>query len=70
MRDPAILERFVRLAGGPDSPIVVIPTAGGAETYDQSYPGLQAFRDAGATDLVVLHTRDRDVADSEAFVWR
>jgi len=68
MRDPAILERFVRLAGGPDSPIVVIPTAGGAETYDQSYPGLQAFRDAGATDLVVLHTTDRDVADSEAFV--
>ena len=68
MRDPAILERFVRLAGGPDSPIVVIPTAGGSETYDQSYPGLQAFRDAGATDLVVLHTTDRDVADSEAFV--
>ena len=68
MRDPAILQRFLRLAGGPQSPIVVIPTAGGAETYDQSYPGLRRFRDAGATDLTVLHTTDREEADSAAFV--
>ena len=68
MRDPAILQRFLRLAGGPQSPIVVIPTAGGAETYDQSYPGLRPFRDAGATDLTVLHTTDREEADSAAFV--
>ncbi len=68
MRDPAILQRFIRLAGGPQSPIVVIPTAGGAETYDQSYPGLRPFRDAGATDLTVLHTTDRKEADSAAFV--
>jgi cyanophycinase len=68
MRDPAILERFLELAGGPDAPIVVIPTAGGAQTYDQSYPGLQAFRQLGATDLVVLHTTDPKVSDTEAFV--
>ena len=68
LRDPAILERFVGLAGGPDAPIVVIPTAGGSETYDQSYPGLQPFRNLGATDLLVLHTTDRDVANSESFV--
>ena len=68
MRDPAILQRFIRLAGGPQSPIVVIPTAGGAETYDQSYPGLRPFREAGATDLTVLHTTNRDEADSAAFV--
>jgi cyanophycinase len=68
MRDPAILERFLGLAGGPDAPIVIIPTAGGAQTYDQSYPGLQAFRELGATDLVVLHTTDRKVADTDAFV--
>ena len=29
VRDPAIIERFLDLAGGPDVPIVVIPTAGG-----------------------------------------
>ena len=40
MSDRAIMERFVDLAGGPDAPIVVIPTAGGAEEYDQFYqPG-------------------------------
>ncbi len=67
MRDPAIVERFVQLAGGPEAPIVVIPTAGGGETYDQYYPGLRAFRDAGAVDLWVLHTTDRAVADDPAF---
>ena len=68
MRDPAIIERFIQLAGGSHAPIVVIPTAGGGETYDQYYPGLRSFREAGATDLTVLHTRDREEANSEAFV--
>ena len=68
MHDPAILKKFIELAGGPDQPIVVIPTAGGAPSYDQSYAGLKAFRDAGATRLTVLHTYDRKVADTEEFV--
>ncbi len=68
MRDPAIVERFIELAGGDAAPIVVIPTAGGADQYDQYYPGLRAFREAGATDLTVLHTTDRTEADSTAFV--
>lgn len=68
MRDPAIVERFVELAGGPDAPIVVIPTAGGGEEYDQDYGGLETFRRAGATDLTVLHTYDPEEADTEAFV--
>ena len=63
-----ILERFLQLAGGADAPIVVIPTAGGAEHYDQYYPGLRGFKAAGATDLTVLHTTDRAVADTDAFV--
>ena len=68
MRDPGIMERFLELAGGPDAPVVVIPTAGGAAEYDQFYPGLAAWREAGASDLTVLHTNDRGEADSEAFV--
>ena len=67
MQDPAIVERFVQLAGGPEAPIVVIPTAGGGDAYDRYYPGLRAFREAGATDLTVLHTTDREVADDPAF---
>ncbi|MDA1092107.1 MAG: cyanophycinase [Acidobacteria bacterium] len=68
VEDVAILQRFLELAGGPDAPIVVIPTAGGDQSYDQSYPGLQAFRALGATDLVVLHATHRNAADTEAFV--
>ncbi len=68
MRDLGIVRRFIDLAGGPDAPIVVIPTAGGAEDYDEFYPGLRQFRAAGATNLTVIHTNDRAEADSEAFV--
>ena len=68
MQDLGIVRRFIDLAGGPDAPIVVIPTAGGAAEYDQFYPGLRQFRAAGATNLTVIHTNDRDEADSGAFV--
>lgn len=64
---PEILTRFFELAGGKDAPVVVIPTAGGAATYAADWSGLKAFRDFGATNLTVLHTTDRTVADSETF---
>lgn len=67
MQDPAILKRFIDLAGGPDAPIVVIPTAGEEDEYDQYYSGLRLWRQNGATNLTVLHTRDRKEADTEAF---
>ena len=67
MRDPAILERFLALAGGPETPIVLIPTAGGEASYDRDWPGAAPFRAAGADGLTVLHTTDRATADSEAF---
>ena len=65
---PEILTRFFDLAGGRDQPLVVVPTAGGAETYDQNYPGLKMFKDFGVTHITLLHTNDRKVADSEEFV--
>jgi len=68
MHDPAIVERFLELAGGKDAPIVVIPTADGASSYDAFWPGLRPFKDAGATHLTILHTNNRAEADSEAFV--
>jgi len=68
MRDPAIIERFLDLAGGPDVPIVVIPTAGGGDEYDQYWRGLRQFKAAGAKNLTVLHTTDRDVANTDEFV--
>ena len=63
-----ILQRFFELAGGKDAPLVVIPTAGGEESYPQDWKGLKMFKAFGATHITVLHTTDRKVADSEAFV--
>lgn len=68
MRDPSLAQRFIDLAGGPDARIVVIPTAGEREKYTQDFEGVEGFRALGASNLVVLHTRDRNVADSEEFV--
>jgi cyanophycinase len=69
MQDPAIVQRFIDLAGGGEAPIVIIPTAGESDDeYDQYWSGLKQWRDNGARNITVLHTRDRQVADSEAFV--
>ncbi|MCH8127157.1 cyanophycinase [candidate division KSB1 bacterium] len=68
VRGEEIIKRFLDLAGGADVPIVVIPTAGGGETYDQYWRGLRQFKAAGATDLTVLHTKDPKVANTVEFV--
>jgi cyanophycinase len=56
------------LGGGKGAPIVVIPTASGADDYPADWRGLRMFKDFGATNITLLHTKDRQVADSEAFV--
>lgn len=68
LRDLSILERFVDLAGGKDAPIVVIPTAGGGDHYDEFYQGLNLFRAVGATNLTVLHTTDPTIANTDEFI--
>lgn len=67
LTDPDIVQRFIALAGGPDAPIVVVPTAGGGE-YDEFCSCLNQLRDNGARNLTVLHTNDPALADTEAFV--
>jgi cyanophycinase len=68
MRDPEIYQRFIELAGGPDAHIVYIPTAGGAEEYDQFYQALNAWRANGARNVTILHTTDPAEADTETFI--
>jgi cyanophycinase len=68
LRDLSILDRFIQLAGGPEAPIVVIPTAGGADDYDQFFEGLRDFHELGAFNLTVVHTYDTQEADTEEFV--
>ena len=68
MQSPDIYRRFIELAGGPDAPIVMIPTAGGEAEYDEFYQGLNAWRANGARNLILLHTTDPKEADTDAFV--
>lgn len=68
MRSAEIYERFIDLAGGPDAHIVLVPTAGGQDEYDDFYQGMNAWRDHGARNLTLLHTTDPAEADTDAFV--
>lgn len=64
---PTIYEQFIRLAGGPDARIVLIPTAGAEFGSHDGWAAMEGLTRAGATQLEVLHTRSRPVADMEAF---
>jgi cyanophycinase len=63
-----LIKYFIKAAGGNDAPIVVIPTAGGADSYDESNNGVASFKNLGATNITVLHTNNRDEANTESFV--
>jgi cyanophycinase len=64
---PELYARFIELAGGPDALIIDVPTAGGDSVYPADWRGTRGLRAAGARNIVVLHTIDRKVADSDAF---
>ena len=63
-----IIERFIEMAGGPEAPIVVIPTAGSGDRYDEYWRGLNRMKEMGVKNITVLHTRDRDEANSAKFI--
>jgi len=64
---PDIYARFLALAGGKDARIVLVPTAGAEDGSHDAWVALEALRDAGASRIEVLHTRNRRVADMVAF---
>jgi cyanophycinase len=61
-----IWKRFIALAGGPDAPIVVIPTANDDPVPTDPVEA-RMLRKAGATHVTVLHTRSRAEADKPSF---
>jgi cyanophycinase len=65
---PEISGRFIDLAGGRDALILVVPTAGTAGEFGAAYLAGHVLARAGCTNLAILHTRDRNVADADAFV--
>ena len=65
---PSLGQQFIALAGGVESPIVVIPTAGGVAEYGQQTLIAQLLRQLGATQVEVLRPVDPEVADSQDFI--
>ena len=53
---------------GQPAPDFTLPTAGGGESYDDDWSGLDPFREAGATHLTVIHTNDPVTANTDRFV--
>jgi cyanophycinase len=62
------IKRFVALAGGPEAPIVVIPTASETDPVDVEKHHQAFTLRFGVKNVTVLHTRDRAEADKEEFV--
>ncbi len=64
----AVGREFVRLAGGADAVIVVIPTASEfADDPAEADSFVRNWKSLGAGRVSLLHTRDRKVADTAAF---
>jgi cyanophycinase len=73
LKDTGILETFLRLAGGKDARLVVVPTAGGNKNadgrirvYDQNKV-VAPWKNRGFKQVRMLHTHYPKVADTEEF---
>lgn len=68
-----IVEKFIELAGGPDKKFVIVPTAGGNRNREgalieyKEEDVIRAWQRRGLNNVVMLHTHDPKVADSEPF---
>ncbi len=68
-----IMERFIELAGGEHAKIVVVPTAGGnigrngTPTEYDAERVLGGWKARGLTNVHMLHTHDRALADTDSF---
>lgn len=67
-------QRFIQLAGGPGKKFVIVPTNGGNRGQDGTPVEYKAdvvlapWKKRGLTNVVMLHTWDPAVADTDAFV--
>lgn len=67
-------QKFIQLAGGPNKKFVIVPTNGGNKAADgtpivyKEDTVLAAWKKRGLTNVVMLHTWDPKVADTDAFV--
>jgi len=68
MQDTSIFNRFIRLAGGFDANIIMIPTAGADTLSDEQLERSRDFAiSKGVKNVTVLHTKDRELANTPEF---
>lgn len=69
--DSSFYQIFMSEAGGPDAPVVVIPTAG-SDDPEKNDPGFKKlakrFTDRGFTNVKVLHAKSETDANAGSFV--
>ncbi len=68
LRSEALLKQFIALSGGPEASILLVPTAAEGDDPASYWEDLRDLEAAGARHVTILHTRDRKIADSDAFV--
>jgi cyanophycinase len=66
LRDTAVVNKFIELSGGKDALIVFIPTASGSQSFD-TVRTVSILTNSGATNVRLLHTYNKDVANTEEF---
>ncbi len=71
LSSPAIYDKFLELAGGPDADLVIIPTAIADEylLVDGAMEEMiETFKSHGFKNIEILHTRNPEEANTEEFV--
>jgi len=63
-----LIKQFVKIAGGEEAVIVVIPTAGESESFPDDWGFKKRLTEYGAKNVTVVHTRNPNEANTEAFV--
>jgi len=65
----AVRDRFIKLAGGKEARLVIIPTASGDDTIaDDAREVAEIWKSREPASITLLHTRARGQADDGAFV--
>jgi cyanophycinase len=64
---PDVVQRFIELAGGPDAPIVVLPTAAEGPFPDDISRDTRVLTRAGATNVKSLRARVKSEVESPEF---
>lgn len=64
---PEIVGRFITLAGGPEAPIVIIPTADDRDEFPSGFAADSFLAKAGAKHVTMLHTRNKADSGTDAF---